>query len=107
MKNYRYYVYITTCNSRRLYVGFTNDIDRRIMEHKSKLIKGFTSRYNLDQLVYYEVFGDVNEAIRREKFLKRQHRIYKIRLIESKNPQWLDLAARTGKTSDLTIDGIG
>lgn len=100
-------MYITTCNSHRLYVGVTNDIDRRILEHKNKLIKGFTSRYNLDQLVYYEVFADVNEAIAREKFLKRQHRIYKIRLIESKNPQWLDLAARTGEPSDITIDGVG
>ena len=89
MKNY--YVYILTNKSKILYIGITNDLVRRIYEHKNKLLDGFTKRYSLNKLVYFEVFNNVNEAIRREKQLKNWHRQWKINLIESKNKNWKDL----------------
>ena len=74
-----------------LYVGVTNQIWRRAREHKQGVNEGFTKKYNLKRLVYYEVHGDVNRAIRREKTLKNWHRKWKLSLIESMNPHWLDL----------------
>ncbi len=74
-----------------IYVGVTTNIIKRIFDHKSKLIKGFTSTYNLHQLVYYEIHSSVELAIRREKYLKGKLRNYKIQLIESINPEWIDL----------------
>ena len=87
-----YYVYIlTNKNNSVLYVSVTNDIVRRIWEHKSKLIEGFTKKYNVDKLVYYEKFDDPNSAIAREKQLKAGSRKKKLDLINSFNKDWKDL----------------
>ncbi len=90
--NKQYYVYILTNKSNKvLYVGVTNDLVRRMFEHKNKLIEGFTKRYNLVKLVYYEATNDINSAIKREKQLKNWHRDWKINLITQSNPDWEDL----------------
>ena len=88
----QYYVYIATNKSKTLYVGVTNNLERRMYEHKEKLTSGFTSRYNITMLVYYEVTSDVYSAISREKQLKGWLRSKKIGLIESMNPDWRDLS---------------
>jgi putative endonuclease len=90
MKNY--YVYIMTNKSRTLYVGMTNNLERRVSEHKQKFIEGFTKRYNITLLVYYEAYSDVRDAIAREKQVKDWRREKKIALIESLNPTWRDLS---------------
>ena len=82
---------LTNQKNGTLYIGITSDLTRRIYEHKSKAVKGFTQRYDLKILVYYEIFEDIKEAIRREKYLKGKKREFKIKLIESLNPQWRDL----------------
>ena len=88
----QYYLYILASKRNgTLYIGITNDIIRRVGEHKLKLIDGFTKKYNVALLMYYEDFNDVNEAILREKRLKKWNRDWKIRLIESINPNWDDL----------------
>ncbi|HYR98036.1 MAG TPA: GIY-YIG nuclease family protein [Gemmatimonadales bacterium] len=87
-----YYVYIMASRSRVLYTGITNDLARRVDEHKRSLTPGFTSRYHITRLVYFEEFGDVRDAIAREKQLKGWVRSRKVRLIEQKNPSWADLA---------------
>ena len=88
-----YYVYILTNSSRNvLYTGITNDLVRRVYEHKHHLDKGsFTAKYNVEYLVYYEVTGDVKTAIEREKQIKGWNRKRKNQLVESTNPDWLDL----------------
>lgn len=86
-----YYVYIMSNHSRRLYIGMTNDLARRVYEHKNKLVAGFSSKYELTRLVYYEVFNSPLEAIAREKQLKGWTRAKKIALIEESNPIWEDL----------------
>ena len=88
----QFYVYILT-NQRRgaLYTGMTNDLGRRVWEHKEKAIEGFTKRYGVDQLVYFEVAATVDAAMAREAKLKRWRRDWKIKLIEQNNPQWIDL----------------
>ena len=88
-----YYVYILTNPSRTLYVGVTNNLRRRVYEHKHKLLEGFTKRYNLTILVYYEATPDVRAAIEREKQIKGWLRSKKITLIESTNPEWRDLSS--------------
>ena len=88
----RYYVYIMTNSRRTLYVGVTNDIERRVYEHKHKLVDGFTKRYNITWLVHYEETSDVVAAIEREKQVKGWRRSKKVALIESVNPRWRDLA---------------
>ena len=88
----QYYVYIMTNRSKTLYTGVTNDIGRRILEHKNKLIKGFTKRYNIAKLVYCESVNEVDTAIRREKQIKGWLRSKKIALIEANNPEWKDLS---------------
>ena len=75
-----------------LYIGITNNLQRRIYEHKNKLVDGFSKKYNLTKLVYYESTVDVNSAIKREKQLKNWHRDWKINLIEEDNAEWKDLA---------------
>lgn len=87
----QYYVYILTNHTGTLYTGVTNSLERRVSEHKQKLLSGFTSKYNLARLVYYEMFNDVREAIAREKQIKGWLRAKKIALIESVNPNWKDL----------------
>ena len=75
-----------------LYTGVTNDLTRRVYEHRQKLSDGFTKRYNISKLMYYEVTGDIEEAIAREKQIKGWLRSKKVALIESWNPYWIDLA---------------
>ena len=87
-----YYVYILA--SRKdgaIYVGMTSDIVRRIYEHRTKVVAGFTSRYNITRLVWFEIYGDPISAISREKELKKWKRAWKTQLIEAENPQWNDL----------------
>jgi putative endonuclease len=86
------YVYIMSNRTQTLYIGVTNDIARRVNEHKSKLNPGFTARYNIIKLVYVESFSDIRDAIAREKQLKGWRRNKKVSLIESVNPGWKDLA---------------
>ena len=87
-----FYVYILASRiGGTLYIGATNDLIRRVAEHKSKLMKGFTKKYEVSMLVYYEQFEDAENAIRREKQLKKYNRAWKIRLIEELNPNWDDL----------------
>jgi len=87
------YVYIMTNRKDGvLYIGVTSDLVKRDYEHKSHVVKGFTQKYNLDKLVYYEVFDDIGMAIEREKKLKKYLRFQKIRLIETMNPTWRDLS---------------
>lgn len=88
-----YYVYIMTNRSRTLYTGVTNNLERRVYEHKHKIIPGFTSKYNINQLVYYEETNSIHVAIEREKEIKSWMRSTKMELIESKNPAWQDLSA--------------
>ncbi len=87
-----YCVYILT-NRRHtvLYTGVTNDLCRRVYEHRSKLVEGFTKRYNVDKLIYYEVFEQPEYAIQREKQIKGGSRAKKIALVNGMNPQWRDL----------------
>jgi putative endonuclease len=91
--NRQYYVYILANVSRRLYVGVTNGLERRIYEHKHKLIPGFASEYNIHRLVYFETSSDVSSAIAREKQIKGWLRSKKLALIEVQNPTWHDLSA--------------
>lgn len=80
-----YYVYILTNKSFTLYIGVTNNLIKRIWEHKNKLVKGFTKRYNIDKLIYFEEFTDIRDALNREKQLKSWGRKKKIELIKEKN----------------------
>ena len=88
----QYCVYIMTNSSGTLYVGMTNNLQRRVYEHKYNLIEGFTKKYNVTRLVYFEETGDVQSAIAREKEIKKWRRSKKIALIESLNPKWQDLS---------------
>ncbi|MCI0706524.1 MAG: GIY-YIG nuclease family protein [Ignavibacteriae bacterium] len=93
MKKKFYYDYIMTNKTNEvLYTGFTSDLPKRVYQHKHKLIKGFTSRYNLTKLVWYEVHEDVQAAIAREKQLKAGSRQKKLDLISAMNPEWRDLS---------------
>jgi putative endonuclease len=92
MKQKYYYVYILSNKYNNvLYVGITNDLIRRVYEHKNKLVEGFTEKYNVDKLIYYELFNDPINAITREKQLKGYSRKKKVELINSFNPEWKDL----------------
>jgi putative endonuclease len=97
VKEHRYYVYIMASRSHNFYVGVTNDIERRVREHKEHRFEGFTSRYNVDRLVWYETFRYVGNAIGREKQIKDWRRAKKIAVIESMNPTWQDLSEEWGK----------
>jgi len=96
VKEHAYYTYIVCSQSGTLYIGMTNSIHRRALEHKRGEIEGFASKYHCDRLVYYEKFEDVHNAIGREKQLKGWRRARKIALIESVNPRWEDLAETWG-----------
>jgi len=89
----QYSVYILTNKSGTLYVGVTNDLERRMFEHKNSLNEGFTKKYQINRLMYYESFNDIHEAIYREKQIKGWRRDKKIALIEEDNPTWQDLSA--------------
>ena len=91
--HHQYYMYILSNKKNGiLYIGMTNDLERRMFEHKNKLIKGFTKKYSLDKLVYFELFQYANDAIKREKQLKNWNRQWKIDLIEKDNIEWNDLS---------------
>ena len=86
------YIYIMSNKSNTtIYIGVTSDLIKRVYEHKNKLIDGFTKKYNIDKLVYYEIYDDINEAIKREKQLKTFKREWKNQLIEENNKNWDDL----------------
>jgi len=88
-----YFVYILANRKNgTLYIGVTNDLERRVSEHKHHLIKGFTYKYDIIKLVYFEETGDINVALQREKNLKKWNRKWKLELIEKDNPEWKDLA---------------
>ncbi|GGD11872.1 GIY-YIG nuclease family protein [Hyunsoonleella pacifica] len=91
---HQYYLYILSNKKNgTLYIGVTNDLERRMFEHKNKLVEGFTSKYGLDKLMYFESYQYVNDAIKREKNMKKWKRQWKINLIEEENPNWDDLSA--------------
>jgi len=90
MKNYHVYILASHKNG-TLYIGVTSNLIKRIQEHRGKLVKPFTEKYNIHTLVYYEQTNDVNSALAREKSLKKWNRHWKIQLIEKDNPNWKDL----------------
>ena len=93
MKDHNYYIYIiSNWNNKVIYIGVTSDIVKRIYQHKHKFFKGFSNKYNLNKLVYYEHFTDINFAIRREKEIKKWRREKKNKLIENMNKEWIDLS---------------
>ena len=85
------YVYILGNDQLTLYIGVTSNLVHRIFQHKNKQVDGFTKKYHIDKLLYYEQFEDITHAIEREKQLKRWHRQWKLNLIQSKNPSYTDL----------------
>lgn len=87
-----FFVYLLSSRSRTLYVGMTSNLVTRVWQHKTKAVPGFTARYNIDRLVYFEEFGTADEAIAREKELKDWRREKKVALIEAANPAWEDLS---------------
>ncbi len=89
----QFYVYLMASFKQTLYVGITNDLNRRIHQHKTKAHpNSFTARYNINRLVYFEIFNDVRDAIAREKQIKGYRRSKKVTLIEAENPHWKDLS---------------
>ena len=98
----RYYVYILVSKNRVLYVGVTGFLMARVLQHKSGECEGFTQRYKVNRLVYYEVFQYVSNAIARETEIKKWRRKKKIALFEADNPTWEDLAANWGKPVAMT-----
>ena len=89
----RYYVYVLSSWSRSIYVGVTGNLLRRMLQHKQRLLSGFAKRYRIHRLVCFEAFGEVNDAIRREKQIKSWRREKKVALVKAVNPAWRDLAA--------------
>jgi putative endonuclease len=102
----KYWVYIVASRSGTLYIGMTNDLYVRVQQHKSGEIKGFSSQYKCDRLVYWESFDEVAKAINREKQLKGWRRSKKIALIELMNPRWEDLAEKWGAEMAFAGDAI-
>lgn len=88
----KYYVYII-CSDKNgtLYIGVTSNLEKRMFEHQNKIIQGFTAKYSVFRLVYYEIYSSIIDAITREKNLKKWNRQWKLRLIEKANPMWIDL----------------
>jgi putative endonuclease len=100
--NKNYYVYILASKvGGTLYIGVTSDLIRRVHEHKTKAVKGFTEMYGVDRVVYFEQFDNIEAAILRERRMKKWNRAWKVRLIEGSNPDWRDLY------SDLAAGHIG
>jgi putative endonuclease len=107
VKDHEYFAYIVCSRSGTLYIGMTNSIYRRALEHKRGEFEGFASKYRCDRLVYYESFDDVHKAIGREKQLEGWSRAKKIALIESKNPRWEDFAEKWGAQMVFAGESIG
>ncbi|HET7850423.1 MAG TPA: GIY-YIG nuclease family protein [Pseudolabrys sp.] len=94
----QYYVYILASKiGGTLYIGVTNDLIRRVYEHREKLVEGFTKKYGVAKLVYFEVHSEIEAAITREKQMKKWNRAWKVRLIEEFNPNWDDLYTKFAK----------
>jgi putative endonuclease len=94
---HQYYVYLlTNWNNKVMYAGVTSDLKRRLFEHRNKSVKGFTEKYNIHKLIYYEATSDVVSAIAREREIKKWRREKKNRLVETINPDWRDLSAGWG-----------
>jgi putative endonuclease len=93
-REYRFYTYILGSTSGTLYIGMTNNLEKRVWQHKHHESPGFTAKYGVDRLLYFESFDDVRNAINREKQLKGRTRAKKIALIETQNPKWEDLSQR-------------
>lgn len=89
--NYHYVYILASQRNGTLYIGVTTDILRRVSEHKNKQIEGFTKRYGVDKLVYFEIYEDYWEAANRERRMKKWNRDWKIKLIEERNPEWRDI----------------
>ncbi|OGF22567.1 hypothetical protein A2Y83_00455 [Candidatus Falkowbacteria bacterium RBG_13_39_14] len=92
-RNYNFYVYIMASSSGTLYIGVTNSLERRVVEHKNDLIEGFSKQYQCHRLVYYEQYNDIRNAIAREKQMKNWGREKKENLTRTMNPKWVDLSA--------------
>jgi putative endonuclease len=106
VKEYNFYIYIlTNWNDKVMYIGMTNNLERRLHEHKNKLVDGFTKKYNVNKLVYYEHGTDVHAAIAREKEIKKWRREKKNNLVMTMNPEWKDLSIEwdVEKFSPLTM----
>jgi putative endonuclease len=103
----KYYVHIMTNRPRTLNVGITGDLERRVLEHKQKLFSGFTSKYNITDLVSDQDFDDVGQTIEAEKRIKAWRRSKKIALIEDANPEWLDLATALGPVTSRSAETSG
>ncbi|HEV2073799.1 MAG TPA: GIY-YIG nuclease family protein [Thermomicrobiales bacterium] len=88
----QFYVYILASYTQRLYIGVTSDLERRVWQHKNKAFEGHSAKYNIDRLVYVELFGHADDAIAREKQPKNWSRIKKVNLITRDNPNWRDLS---------------
>jgi putative endonuclease len=96
------FVYILASISKRLYTGITSELAIRVRQHKDKADpNSFTARYNIDRLVYYEMFGDIRDAINREASIKNMHRTQKIQMIITRNPYWRDLSEDFGKAAPV------
>ncbi len=106
-REYRFFVYIMASKSRRLYTGVTNNLERRVAQHKAGEIRGFTQQYKISRLVYFEVFHYVGNAIRREKAIKHWMRARRVALIERDNPTWDDLAEEWGKPIEFLKPVVG
>jgi putative endonuclease len=104
--DHEYWTYIVASLTGTLYIGVTNNIERRMFEHTSGMIEGFASKYRCNHLVYFEGFDDIRNAIDREKQLKGWRRSKKIALIESKNPRWEDLAEKWGWKMAFAAESI-
>jgi putative endonuclease len=99
VKEHCYFVYVVASRSHNFYVGVTNDIERRVRQHKEPMFEGFTSKYNVNRLVWYQTFRFIQDAIAREKQIKNWRRKKKIALIESMNSTWQDLSGNGGGRS--------
>ena len=102
----KYWVYIMSSRTKTIYVGMTDDLEKRVRQHKEKLIKGFTAKYGCTLLVYYESLDDPTNTINREKKVKGLTRAKKIALIESMNPRWEDLAESWGRPMLMMNESI-
>ena len=102
MKQYNYYVYLLTSSENSVfYVGVTNDLIRRVIEHKIHRNDGFTNLYNVTKLVYFETFSNIEDAIKREKQVKRYKRLWKVNLVNGMNAEWNDLSGQIGVTKEM------
>jgi len=106
-RDHKYWTYIVASQSGTLYIGMTNSLERRVLEHKERKGEGFAARYGCHRLVYWQSFDDVRKAIDREKELKGWRREKKITLIESGNPRWEDLAEKWGWKMLSPRDALG